>query len=279
MAVSEYSNVLEIPFIKFLNQTTSMFRIATWNVNSLRVRLPHVLDWLSSENPDVLALQETKLTDEDFPAEQFLQIGYQAIYSGQKTYNGVATLSKLPAKNIITALPHYEDTQKRVLCADIGDVTILNLYVPNGSEMGSAKYAYKLEWFSRLHPFVGDLLATGKKLVVLGDFNVAPEDRDVHDPEEWAGSVLVSEPERTEFRKLLSAGLSDTFRLFEQEEKSFSWWDYRAAAFRRNRGLRIDHILVNQALAEVCKACWIDKRPRTLERPSDHTPVIAEFDL
>jgi exodeoxyribonuclease-3 len=279
MAVSEYSNVLEIPFIKFLNQTTSMFRIATWNVNSLRVRLPHVLDWLSSENPDVLALQETKLTDEDFPAEQFLQIGYQAIYSGQKTYNGVATLSKLPAKNIITALPHYEDTQKRVLCADIGDVTILNLYVPNGSEMGSAKYAYKLEWFSRLHPFVGDLLATGKKLVVLGDFNVAPEDRDVHDPEEWAGSVLVSEPERTEFRKLLSAGLSDAFRLFEQEEKSFSWWDYRAVAFRRNRGLRIDHILVNQSLAGVCKACRIDKRPRTLERPSDHVPVIAEFKL
>ena len=256
-----------------------MFSIATWNVNSLRVRLPHVLDWLNSEKPDVLALQETKLTDENFPTEEFLQIGYQAIYSGQKTYNGVATLSKLPANNIITALPNYEDTQKRVLCADIGDVTILNLYVPNGSEVGSEKYAYKLEWFSHLRVFVSDLLSADRKLVILGDFNVAPEDRDVHDPEEWVGSVLVSDAERTEFRKLLAAGLSDTFRLFEQEEKSFSWWDYRSAAFRRNRGLRIDHILVNQALAEVCKACRIDQRPRKLERPSDHTPVIAEFDL
>jgi len=256
-----------------------MFRIATWNVNSLRVRLPHVLDWLDSESPDVLALQETKLTDDDFPSDEFHRIGYQAVFSGQKTYNGVATLSKLPAKNIIAGLPDYADTQKRVLCADIGDITVLNLYVPNGSEVGSEKYAYKLEWFSRLQPFVNDLLSTDKKLVILGDFNVAPEDRDVHDPEEWAGSVLVSEAERTEFRKLLAAGLSDTFRLFEQEENSFSWWDYRAAAFRRNRGLRIDHILVNQTLAEICRACRIDKHPRTLERPSDHAPVIADFDL
>lgn len=208
-----------------------MFRIATWNINSLRVRLPHVLDWLTNENPDVLALQETKLVDDDFPADEFLKIGYQAIYSGQKTYNGVATLSKLPAKNIITSLPGYADPQKRVLCADIGEVTVMNLYVPNGSEVGSEKYVYKLEWFSYLHPFVGELLAADKKLVVLGDFNVAPEDRDVHDPEEWEGSVLVSDPERAEFRKLLSAGLSDAFRFFEQEEKSFSWWDYRQPHF------------------------------------------------
>lgn len=256
-----------------------MFRIATWNVNSLRVRLLHVLDWLGSENPDVLALQETKLTDADFPADEFVRIGYQAIYSGQKTYNGVATLSKLPANNIMAGLPDYADPQRRVLCADIGGVTVLNLYVPNGSEVGSEKYAYKLEWFSRLLPFVNDLLAAGKKLVILGDFNVAPEDHDVHDPEEWKGSVLVSEAERAEFRKLLAAGLLDAFRLFDQEEKSYSWWDYRAAAFRRNRGLRIDHILVNQALAVVCRSCWIDKRPRKLERPSDHTPVIADFDL
>ncbi|OGT66738.1 MAG: exodeoxyribonuclease III [Gammaproteobacteria bacterium RIFCSPLOWO2_01_FULL_47_190] len=256
-----------------------MFRIATWNVNSLRVRLPHVLEWLNSESPDVLALQETKLTNEDFPAEAFLPLGYQAVFSGQKTYNGVATLSKLPATNIITGLPEYADTQKRVLCTDINDITILNLYVPNGSEVGSDKYAYKMEWFSHLHPFVRDLLASNKKLAILGDFNVAPEDRDVHDPEEWAGSVLVSDAERAEFRKLLAAGLADSFRLFEHEEKSFSWWDYRAAAFRRNRGLRIDHILVNQALASICSTCRIDKRPRTLERPSDHAPVIADFNL
>jgi len=256
-----------------------MFRIATWNVNSLRVRLPHVLEWLSSESPDVLALQETKLTDEDFPAKAFLSLGYRSIFSGQKTYNGVATLSKLPATNIITSLPEYADTQKRVLCAIINNITVLNLYVPNGSEVGSEKYAYKMEWFSHLHPFVKSLLTDNKRLVVLGDFNVAPEDRDVHDPEEWTGSVLVSDAERSEFRKLLAAGLSDSFRLFEHEEKSFSWWDYRAAAFRRNRGLRIDHILVSQALAAFCKDCRIDKRPRTLERPSDHTPVIADFNL
>jgi exodeoxyribonuclease-3 len=256
-----------------------MFRIATWNVNSLRVRLPQVLEWLNGENPDVLALQETKITDDEFPATEFQQAGYHAVFSGQKTYNGVATLSKLPATTIMTALPGYADTQKRVLCADINDVTVLNLYVPNGSEVGSDKYCYKLEWFSHLHHFVRDLLAANKKLLVLGDFNVAPEDRDVHDPQEWAGSVLVSEPERAEFRKLLAAGLCDTFRLFEQEDKSFSWWDYRAAAFRRNRGLRIDHILASPALAGLCRSCRIDKRPRKLERPSDHTPVIAEFDL
>jgi exodeoxyribonuclease-3 len=191
----------------------------------------------------------------------------------------VATLSKLPATNIITGLPEYADTQKRVLCAIINNITVLNLYVPNGSEVGSEKFAYKMEWFSHLHPFVKNLLTDNKKLVILGDFNVAPEDRDVHDPEEWTGSVLVSDAERSEFRKLLTAGLSDSFRLFEHEEKSFSWWDYRAAAFRRNRGLRIDHILVSQALAAFCKDCRIDKRPRTLERPSDHTPVIADFNL
>lgn len=256
-----------------------MFRIATWNVNSLRVRLPHVLGWLGSNNPDVLALQETKLTDENFPAKDFIPLGYQAVFSGQKTYNGVAILSRQPATNIKIGIPDYADTQKRVLCATFNDITVLNLYVPNGSEVGSEKYAYKLEWFSHLHPFVADLLNTSKKLVVLGDFNIAPEDQDVHDPDEWKGSVLVSEAERAEFRKLQAAGLSDCFRLFEQEEKSYSWWDYRAVAFRRNRGLRIDHILANQALAETCKACMIDKRPRALERPSDHAPVIVDFDL
>lgn len=256
-----------------------MFRIATWNVNSLRVRLPQVQQWLDKEKPDVLALQETKVTDNDFPADAFHELGYQVIYSGQKTFNGVATVSKTVPANIITALPDFDDPQKRVLCAKIDDVTVLNLYVPNGSEVGSEKYAYKLEWFSCLHALVRNLLADGKDLIVLGDFNVAPEDRDVHDPAAWEGSVLVSEPERAAFRKLLAAGFADCFRLFEQEEQSFTWWDYRAAAFRRNRGLRIDHILASRSLAPRCLNCRIDKEPRTLDRPSDHTPVIAEFDL
>ncbi len=253
-------------------------RIATWNVNSLRVRLPHVLDWLQHAQPDVLAIQETKLTDADFPQEEFKSLGYHATFSGQKTYNGVAILSRTAPTNLITGFPDYEDPQRRVLCADIGDLTLLNLYVPNGSEVASDKYAYKLDWLSHLQSFVRDLLPQTKYLAVVGDFNIAPEDRDVHDPMAWAGSVLVSEPERAEFRKLLAAGLKDTFRLYPQEDNSYSWWDYRAAAFRRNHGLRIDHILANEALASCCRSCRIDKAPRKLERPSDHTPVIAEFE-
>lgn len=256
-----------------------MFRIATWNVNSLRVRLPHILQWIKDETPDVFALQETKIVDDDFPVDIFNETGYQAICSGQKTFNGIAIISKTPPTNIITGIPDFDDPQKRVLCADFNNITVLNLYVPNGSEVGSDKYNYKLEWFSHLHTFVNNLLSDKKNLIILGDFNVAPEDRDVHDPEEWEGNVLVSEPERNEFRKLLAAGLTDCFRLFEQEEKSYSWWDYRAAAFRRNRGLRIDHILASKPLADRCRKCHIDKRPRSLERPSDHVPVVAEFDI
>lgn len=256
-----------------------MFRIATWNVNSLRVRLPHVLQWLECERPDVLALQETKLTDEDFPQDKFRSAGYQAIYTGQKTYNGVATLSKIGAKDIITDIPDYADPQRRVLCSNINGVTVLNLYVPNGAEVGSDKYAYKLEWFSHLHLWVQDLLAHNRHVIILGDFNIAPEDQDVHNPKEWEGKVLVSEPERAQFKSLLTHGLKDSFRLFEQEAGSFSWWDYRAASFRRNRGLRIDHILVSTALAGTCVSCRIDRNPRSLDRPSDHTPVIAEFNI
>lgn len=256
-----------------------MFRIATWNVNSIRVRLQHILSWIEKEIPDVLALQETKIIDEDFPIDVFNEIGYQAIYSGQKTFNGVATLSKATPSNIISGIPGFDDPQKRVLCAEIGKITVLNLYVPNGSEVGSDKYNYKLKWFSRLQGFVKNLLVDKKNLIILGDFNIAPEDQDVHDPVAWEGNVLVSEAERDEFRKLLAAGLTDCFRLFEQEEKSYSWWDYRAAAFRRNNGLRIDHILASQSLASMCRSCRIDKEPRALERPSDHVPVIAEFDI
>ena len=256
-----------------------VLRIATWNVNSLRVRLPHVLQWLHSEKPDVLALQETKLQDRNFPESAIRVAGYHCTYSGQKTYNGVAILSKKEPGRIITRLPDYNDDQKRVLCAEIGGITVLNLYAPNGSAVGSEKYLYKLDWFAHLHNFVREILGRSRHTVVLGDLNIAPEDQDVHDPAAWAGSVLVSEPERAEFRSLLAAGLKDCFRMFAQEPGSYSWWDYRAASFRRNFGLRIDHILASEALAALCRVCRIDKNPRGLEQPSDHAPVAADFDI
>lgn len=253
-------------------------KIATWNVNSLRVRLPHVLDWLTTHQPDVLALQETKTVDETFPADALLNAGYQAAFAGQKTYNGVALLSRESATDVVTDLPGLNDPQRRVLGATVGDVRVLDLYVPNGSEVGSDKYAYKLGWLDKLADYVQEQMSQYSKFVVLGDFNIAPEDRDVHDPEAWAGKILCSEPERNALQRLLDMGLSDTFRQFEQEEKSFSWWDYRGAGFRRNLGLRIDLVLASAALSQHCTACWIDKEPRRLERPSDHAPVMAEFE-
>ena len=256
-----------------------MFRVATWNVNSIRVRLQHVLDWLAQAKPDVLALQETKIVDEAFPKEYFREAGYQITCNGQKTYNGVAIAHKTDPLDVITALPGLDDSQKRVLCLTLQGITILNLYVPNGSEVGSEKYIYKLNWLDQLHGFTATLGKKNNRIIILGDFNIAPEDRDVHDPAAWEGSVLVSEPEREHFRTLLASGFRDCFRLFEQTGEYYSWWDYRAAAFRRNNGLRIDHILASNPLAELCTACWIDRAPRELERPSDHTPVIAEFDL
>ncbi|MCZ6719757.1 MAG: exodeoxyribonuclease III [Gammaproteobacteria bacterium] len=256
-----------------------MLRIATWNVNSLRVRLSHVLDWLAHAQPDILALQETKLPDEDFPTDSIHQSSYQAIYAGQKTYNGVATLSRQPGTDVITDLPGLNDPQRRLLGASYGEVMVLNVYVPNGAEVSSDKYAYKLEWLSKLHAYIEELLARKPHLIVLGDFNIAPEDRDVHDPVAWEGKVLVSEPERNQFKRLLELGLVDCFRVFEQASGHFSWWDYRAAAFRRNQGLRIDHILISSELAKRCTACYVDKRPRALDRPSDHVPVVAEFTL
>ncbi|MCK5431741.1 MAG: exodeoxyribonuclease III [Gammaproteobacteria bacterium] len=256
-----------------------MFRIATWNVNSLRVRLPHILQWIESEQPDVLALQETKMTDENFPVEELRNAGYHVIFSGQKTYNGVATLSKAEAANVITDFPDFDDPQRRILCTTINNVTILNLYIPNGSEVDSDKYRYKLEWLAHLRKFTESLVNKYENVVLLGDFNIAPEDRDVHDPIAWKGKVLVSPPERDAFHSLLKNSLVDCFRIFEQEDNSFSWWDYRAAGFQRNLGLRIDHILATDTLADLCTACRIDKYPRTLERPSDHTPVVAEFDI
>jgi len=254
-------------------------RIATWNVNSLKVRLLYVLDWLATTRPDVLALQETKLTDDQFPVQAFHDAGYRVVFAGQKTYNGVAIAARAEPADVITDIPGLDDPDRRVLGATVGDIRVLNLYVVNGQEVGSDKYAHKLEWLARVTEHVGRELATHPRLVVLGDFNIAPEDRDVHDPEAWREKILCSTPEREALGRMLALGLVDAFRLFEQPERSFSWWDYRAAAFRRNMGLRIDLILASAALRGRCTACAIDKEPRKLERPSDHAPVVATFDL
>ena len=254
-----------------------MLKLATWNVNSLKVRLPHVIDWLTAQQPDVLCLQETKLTDGAFPRAEIEQSGYQSVFAGQKTYNGVAILSKIPAAVVAVAIPDFEDDQKRLIAADIAGVRVLCAYFPNGQAVGSDKYAYKLRWIEALTRWLGDELKQRSQLALAGDFNVAPDDRDVYDPKAWEGQVLCSEPERAAIRGLLDLGLADAFRLFDQPEKSYTWWDYRQAAFRRNMGLRIDHILLSPALAQSCAACTIDRAPRKLERPSDHTPVVAEF--
>ncbi len=252
-------------------------KLATWNVNSLKVRLPHLLDWLATHTPDAVCLQETKLTDDAFPIAEIEAAGYRALYSGQKTYNGVAILTRTPVTDPIIGIPGFEDEQKRVLAATVDGTRVICLYIPNGQSVDSDKYQYKLRWLDALQAWLKAELATHARLAVLGDFNIAPEDRDVHDPVAWAGQVLCSEPERAHFQAMLDLGMKDSFRLFEQAEQSFSWWDYRAAGFRRNLGLRIDHILASDALAETCVACQIDKAPRKLERPSDHAPVLAEF--
>ena len=253
-------------------------KIATWNVNSLKVRLPHVLDWLATSQADILCLQETKTIDENFPVDDVEAAGYHVAFSGQKTYNGVAIISKEQAEDIITDVPGLDDPQRRILGATIAGTRILNLYVVNGQEVGSDKYAHKLHWLDRVTAHISEQLQQYERFVVLGDFNIAPADRDVYDPEAWHERILCSTPEREALRKILDLGLVDTFRLFDQEEKSYSWWDYRAAGFRRNRGLRIDLVLASKVLADSCRACTIDKEPRRLERPSDHTPVMAEFD-
>ena len=260
-------------------EATPVWTLASWNVNSLKVRLPQVLQWLDNHNPDALVLQETKTQDENFPVHAFHEMGYQVVFSGQKTYNGVATVSRNPVQLLHTGLPGLDDPQKRVLCALVDDVCVLNLYVPNGSEVGSDKYAYKLDWLARLDVFTGELLQQYDNLILLGDFNIAPTDADVHDPEQWRDRILCSKPEREALSGLLDRGLSDSFRLFEQENHSFSWWDYRAGDFARNRGLRIDLILASAQLSRRCSDSWIDMAPRQQQRPSDHTPVVAEFRL
>lgn len=256
-----------------------MFKVATWNVNSLRVRLPQVLDWLAEHQPDILALQETKLPDQEFPMEAISEAGYHAFYAGQKTYNGVAVLSKTQCSKSITDLPDLQDPQRRVLGLRYHDLFLLNLYVPNGAALGSDKFDYKLNWLEALHSYLDQLSKEFPKLIVMGDFNIAPEDRDVHDPAAWEGKVLVSEPERKALQRILEIGLTDSFRLFDQPQETFSWWDYRAGAFRRNRGLRIDLILVSQGLAARCRSCSIDKEARRVQRPSDHAPVVSNFNV
>ena len=252
-------------------------KLATWNVNSLKVRLPHVLDWLATEQPDVLCLQETKQEDKAFPYAELEAAGYQAIHNGQKTYNGVALLSKLAALEAHRDIPDFDDPQKRIIAATFDGVRVICAYMPNGSEVGSEKYEYKLRWFKALHAWLADEMKRYPKLALLGDYNIAPEDRDVHDPAAWKDKILCSVPEREALLGLVGLGLSDAFRLFEQAEKSFSWWDYRMMGFRRNHGMRIDHILLSKPLAEKCVACRIDREPRKLERPSDHAPVIADI--
>ncbi|MCC5812770.1 MAG: exodeoxyribonuclease III [Ectothiorhodospiraceae bacterium] len=254
-------------------------KLASWNVNSLKVRLPQVQQWLDTEKPDILGLQETKLTDDKFPADVLREAGYQAIWSGQPTYNGVAVLARSDMAAAVTDIPGLEDPQRRVMAVTVNGIRFINLYVPNGSEVGSEKYAYKLDWLDKLHGWLQDELAAHERLVVVGDFNIAPEDADVHDPEEWRGKILFSEPEHQALGRLFALGLRDTFRQFPQEEKVFSWWDYRMNNFRRNRGLRIDLILASAAMQAACTASWVDKEPRRWERPSDHAPVVATFDL
>lgn len=255
-----------------------MIKVASWNVNSLKVRLPQVLQWLQETDTDILAVQETKLTDDNFPVAEINAAGYQVVFSGQKTYNGVAILSKTSIQDVMTDIPKLDDPQRRILIATINNLRIINLYVPNGQEVGSEKYTYKLNWLDYVNQFVKQQLQQYERLIVLGDFNIAPEPADVYDPELWEGKVLFSEPERTALAKLMALGLRDSFRLFDQPEKSYTWWDYRMAAFRRNMGLRIDHILASERLSEECRSVSIDKTPRKWERPSDHAPIVAVFE-
>jgi exodeoxyribonuclease-3 len=256
-------------------------KIATWNVNSLRVRLPHVLDWLSAHPVDVLALQETKLINEQFPVAAFQEVGYQVVYQGQPTYNGMAIISKLDMQDVVRCISGLSDgpTERRALAVTINGVRLINFYVPNGESLLSEKYQYKLAWLARARVYLADELARHPRVVVVGDFNIAPEDRDVHSVVAWAGHVLVSEPEREHLRALISLGLHDAFRLFESDAGHFSWWDYRAGAFHKNNGLRIDHVLISEALVPQCRSCTIDKKPRGWTRPSDHVPVIVDLNL
>lgn len=253
-------------------------KIATWNVNSLKVRLPHVMEWAAGQQPDVLVLQEIKQPTDAFPGDELAEAGYRSIASGQKTYNGVAVLARDEPVDPLTDFPGFEDPQRRILASTISGIRVVNLYVPNGSEVGSEKYEYKLRWLDALRGYLESEIVAHERLVVLGDFNIAPKDEDVYDPEKWGDAILCSPAERAALGRLLDLGLTDVYRRFDQPEKDFSWWDYRRAGFQRNAGLRIDLILTSDAMTKACTASYIDKEPRAWERPSDHAPVVAEFD-
>ncbi|GLR25761.1 exodeoxyribonuclease III [Limnobacter litoralis] len=262
---------------------TNLIDIATWNVNSLKVRLPHLLQWLQNNPVDLIGLQELKMTDNVFPVDALEEAGYGAVFAGQKTYNGVAILYKkatMPTPSDVTVnLPSFPDEQKRVIGASFGDFRFVSAYVVNGSEVGSDKFEYKKAWLDALIADCAQWLSSNPKLALVGDFNIAPDDRDVHDPAAWKDQVLCSEDERSRFEKLLSLGLHDSFRLFEQADKTFSWWDYRQRGFQKNRGLRIDHVLISDALKSNCTASKIDRTPRKWEKPSDHAPAVATLSI
>jgi exodeoxyribonuclease-3 len=252
-------------------------QIASWNINSLKVRLPQVLEWLQLTNCDILALQELKLANEFFPSSAFQELGYNCIFNGQKTYNGVAIVSKYPIEDITYDIPGYDDVQKRVISATISGIRIICVYVVNGESVDSNKYIYKLAWLEQLYNFVKINLSLYNKLVLLGDFNIAPADNDVYDPSKWQEQVLCSTLEREKWQQFLSLGLHDSFRLSKQENGQYSWWDYRNFAFKRKQGLRIDHILINDLLKSQMIACNIDIAPRKNERPSDHAPIVLHI--
>jgi exodeoxyribonuclease-3 len=254
-------------------------KLVTWNVNSLKIRLPQVLDWITRQRPDVLCLQETKTENEKFPVAEIRAAGYEPVFNGQKTYNGVAILARLACIDSVMAIPDHADEQRRVLAATVCGIRVICAYVPNGESVNSDKYRYKLGWLAAFRNWIRAELAHHPRLAVVGDYNIAPENRDVHDPAAWEGKVLFSLPERNELNELMAAGLKDAFRLFEQPDRSYTWWDYRMNAFRRKMGLRIDHILLSAELASACTSCTIDIEPRRNERPSDHAPVIAELNI
>jgi exodeoxyribonuclease-3 len=251
-------------------------KIASWNVNSLKIRLPQLIEWLDLHRHDIVCLQETKLEDRNFPRAEIEAAGYTVCFSGQKTYNGVALLSRYPLGDVVYGNPRFPDEQKRLVSATVGGTRVVCVYVPNGQAVDSDKYRYKLDWLRALADWLREEMARYPNLVVAGDFNIAPDDRDVYDPAAWAGQVLCSDAERAAFKELQALGLTDSFRLFDAPEKTYSWWDYRMLGFQRNRGLRIDHILLSVRMAERCLAAGVDREMRKRERPSDHAPVTAE---
>ena len=257
----------------------STMKLASWNVNSLNVRLPHLTQWLADTSPDVVGLQETKLEDHRFPVDVLRDAGYHSVYAGQKTYNGVAILARVPPQDVLTDIPGLDDPQRRILAATVGAVRVVNLYVVNGKAVGDDKYAYKLHWLEHVRHFLAAELTRYPQLVVMGDFNIAPEGRDVYDPQVWGEDILCSPPERAALKAMTDLGLVDSFRLFEPSDGHYSWWDYRQGAFRRNRGLRIDLILLSTALRSLATGASIDATPRTWQRPSDHAPVSVDLEL